>query len=139
MSPSVPHSKRGSTFLWVLGAFAGFAVLFVIVQAILGRGQYEDPRAEGRRAASKEVAEAQSALIAKMGLKDPAKRQEIFTATINEIKARKPAASTQVVPGSPTQLKQAAAAAAAAPAPAPAGAAAPAPAPAAAPAPAPAK
>ena len=53
-------------------------------------------------------------LLAKMGLKDDAKRSALFDATLQRLAQRKPASSTQVVPGSPTQLKQAAAAAPAA-------------------------
>ena len=52
-----------------------------------------------------------------MGLKDAAKKAEVFTKALTTLKAKPVAASPQVVPGSPTQLKQAAAPAAA-PAPA---------------------
>ena len=62
---------------------------------------------------------AQDANLTAMGLKDTAKKTEIFNKALTTLKAKPVAASPQVVPGSPTQLKQAAAAVpAAAPAPA---------------------
>jgi hypothetical protein len=121
-SESTP--KAGATFLWVLGAFAGFAVLFSILQAFAARGS-ADPRAAEREAARVEITKAQDANLTAMGLKDAAKKTETFNKSLAALKAKPVGASTQVVPGSPTQLKQAAAAA-----PAPAAPAAPAPAPA---------
>ncbi|MDZ4287786.1 MAG: hypothetical protein U0984_07500 [Prosthecobacter sp.] len=120
MSSSATTSKTGATFLWVLGAFAIFAVLFLLIQAVAGNRGHEDPRAETRQAQREEISKAQSEIVTKMGLKDPAKRDAIFAKTLSTLAAKKAGASTQVVPGSPTQLKQAAAAAAAAPPPAPA-------------------
>lgn len=140
MSQSAQPNKAGATFLWVLAAFAGFAVLFSIIQALNGSNEDFDPRAEQRLANTAEIQKAQNENMAKIGMNDPAKKEAIFEKTISAIGGRKPAVSTQVVPGSPTQLKQAAAAAAAAPAAKPAAAAttpAPAPSPAQ-PAPAPA-
>lgn len=119
MSSSATTSKTGATFLWVLGAFVIFAVLFIIIQALFGNFKHEDPRAESRQAQREEVAKAQNDIVAKMGLKDPAKKDALFTKAIASLGAKKAGVSTQVVPGSPTQLKQAAAAAAATPAPAP--------------------
>ncbi|MCX6851426.1 MAG: hypothetical protein NTY98_21195 [Verrucomicrobia bacterium] len=118
--------KAGATFVWVLGAFAGFAVLFIIIQSISDSKQGFDPREQERRANTAEILKAQSENIAKLGLNDEAKKNVVFTKTLAELGAKKLGVSTQVVPGSPTQLKQAAAAA-----PAPAAPAAPAPAPAA--------
>ncbi|MBK8094639.1 MAG: hypothetical protein IPK32_22395 [Verrucomicrobiaceae bacterium] len=135
MSSSESTPKAGATFLWVLGAFAGFAVLFSIIQAVGAGSAVADPRSIDREAARKEIVAAQDANLTAMGLKDPAKKAEAITKSLAALKAKAVGVSTQVVPGSPTQLKQAAAAAPAAPA-----AAAPATAPAApAPAPAPAK
>ena len=114
MSSSATTSKTGATFLWVLGAFASFAVLFLIIQSFVGNRGYIDPRAESRAAQREEIAKAQSDIVAKMGLKDAAKKEAIFAKTIETLKAGKPSASSQLVPGSPTQLKQAAAAAPAA-------------------------
>ncbi|HYF36904.1 MAG TPA: hypothetical protein VD994_16525 [Prosthecobacter sp.] len=125
MSSSATTSKTGATFLWVLGAFASFAVLFLIIQAFVGERGYVDPRADTRSAQREEVAQAQLGILAKMGLQDSAKREALFASTIKTLEAKKPGVSTQLVPGSPTQLKQAAAAAAATPAPAPAAPAAP--------------
>lgn len=116
-TPETP-SKGGATFLWVLGTFAVFAVLLSLIQSFV-RQPDADPRAAERLASKEEILKAQADLTAKMGLDDLARREAVFARTVQEIKARKPAASAQVVPGSPTQLKQAAAA------PAPAAPAAP--------------
>lgn len=137
MSQSESSPKAGATFLWVLGAFAGFAVLFIIIEAASGSKLGFDPRAEERSANTAEILKAQNENLAKLGLTDAAKKRAVFEKTLTALGAQKPAVSTQVVPGSPTQIKQAAAAAPA-PAAVPATAA-PAPgAPAAAPAPVPA-
>ncbi len=127
--PDLPK-KAGATFLWVLGAFACFAVLFSVIQAISGSAAGIDPRAPERQAARDEIVALQDANLTALGLKDAKKKAETFTKTLTVLKDKAPAASAQVVPGSPTQLKQAAAAAPPAPAavaPAPAVPAAPAP------------
>lgn len=132
MSQPEQPKKAGATFLWVLGAFAGFAVLFSLIQSMTGSKLGIDPRAEGRSANTAEIVKAQNDNLAKIGFNDSAKKQAAFDKALTSIGGKKPTASAQVVPGSPTQLKQAAAAVpapAAAPAPAPA-APAPAPAPA---------
>lgn len=134
MSQSEQPKKAGATFMWVLGAFAGFAVLFSVLQAMSGSKLGEDPRAPERAANTAEIVKAQNENLAKIGMSDAAKKKAVFEKTLTAAGAKKPVVSTQVVPGSPTQLKQAAAAAAPAPA-APAAPASPAPA---APAPAPA-
>jgi len=136
MSQSDPSPKAGATFLWVLGAFAGFAVLFIVIQAMSASKLGFDPRADERTANTAEILKAQTENIAKIGFSDAAKKKAVFEKTLTGLAAKKPTVSTQVVPGSPTQLKQAAAAMppAAPPAPAstaPAAPAAPAPAPAA--------
>jgi hypothetical protein len=125
MSQTDSTPKAGATFLWVLGAFAGFAVLFSLFQAFSRRGD-TDPRSMDRLAAREEITKAQDANLAAMGLKDAAKKAEAITKSLAALKAKPMGASNQVVPGSPTQLKQAAAAAPAAPAAAPAPAPAPA-------------
>ena len=127
MSQPDPSKKAGATFTWVLGAFAGFAVLFILIQALSESKQGFDPRAKERSDNTAEILKAQADNIAKLGLNDPAKKQALIDTTLKTLAAKKQVTSTQVVPGSPTQLKQAAAA----PAPAPAAPAAPAPAPAA--------
>ncbi len=124
--PDLPK-KAGATFLWVLGAFACFAVLFSVIQAVSGSAAGIDPRAPERQAARDEIVALQDANLTALGLKDANKKAETFTKTLTVLKDKAPAASTQVVPGSPTQLKQAAAAAPPAAAPAPAVPAAPAP------------
>ncbi len=126
MSQPDPSKKAGATFTWVLGAFAGFAVLFIFIQSITDSKQGFDPREQERRDNTAEILKAQAENIAKLGLNDEAKKTVVFEKTVAALAAKKTGVSTQVVPGSPTQLKQAAAAA-----PAPAAPAAPASAPAA--------
>ena len=121
MSQPETSKKAGATFLWVLGAFAGFAVLFSVLQSTVSTP--EDPRVPERLAAKEEITKLQDANLTAMGLKDPAKKAEVFNKALTTLKAKPVGASTQVVPGSTTQLKQAAAAAPAAPAAAPAPAA----------------
>ena len=123
MSQPDPSKKAGATFTWVLGAFAGFAVLFVLIQSITDSKQGFDPREQERRDNTAEILKAQTESIAKLGLNDSAKKKAVFEKTLAALGAKKPGVSTQVVPGSPTQLKQAAAAAPAPAAPAPASAA----------------
>lgn len=100
-------------FFGMLLAFTGFAVLLVVLQAI-GGGESADPRGEERLAARMSVQEAQSALIAKLGLDDDVKSGALFEKSAATLAQKKPSKSSQVVPGSPTQLKMAAAEAAAA-------------------------
>lgn len=126
MSQPDQPKKAGATFVWVLGAFAGFAVLFILIQAITDSKQGFDPREQERRDNTAEILKAQTENIAKLGLNDEAKKNAVFTKTLAELGTKKPGVSTQVVPGSPTQLKQAAAAAPAPAAAAPAAAPAPA-------------
>jgi len=109
MSSNAQSSKAGVTFLWVLGAFVSFAVLFYVIQGLFAKPGAEDPRAPERLANKEEIVKAQNELIAKMGLDDSAKKASIFAKTLETLKAKPAGASSQVVPGSPTQLKQAAA------------------------------
>ena len=108
MSVAATSQKSSSQFLWVLGAFAIFAVLLAFFLNLAERAE-EDPRASERLANTAEIVKAQTELIAKMGLTDATKKERVFNETLELLKARKPSPSTQVVPGSPTQLKQAAA------------------------------
>ncbi|WP_395738103.1 hypothetical protein [Prosthecobacter sp.] len=134
MSQPDQPKKAGATFTWVLGAFAGFAVLFILIQAANDSKQGFDPREKERQDNTAEILAAQAKSLASLGLNDPKKKADVFAKSFKDLAAKAEEASTQVVPGSPTQLKQAAAAA---PAPAAAPAAPPAaPAPSAAPAPA---
>lgn len=129
-------SSKGATFTFVLGIFAGFAVLLAAIQALFGDPTLNDPREEERLKFKDEITAGQAPLLEKMGLKDKSRTADLLKKTAEALKAKTPKASTMVVPGSPTQLKQVAAAAPAPAAPAPA--ASPAPAPAASPALAPA-
>ncbi len=110
MTQSDPSPKAGATFLWVLGAFAGFAVLFIVIQAMSASKLGFDPRADERAANTAEILKAQTENLAKIGFSDAAKKKAVFEKSLAALAAKTPAVSTQVVPGSPTQLKQAAAA-----------------------------
>ena len=121
--PSSPQRAPG--FIWLLGAFAGFAVLAAVLNGVFA-GQRPDPRGSERAANLAEITKAQNENMAKMGL-EKGKSTDRLAKGLELVKAMKAAKSNMVVPGSPTQLKQAASAA---PAPAAAPAAAPAPAPA---------
>ncbi|MBV6498485.1 MAG: hypothetical protein CJBNEKGG_00707 [Prosthecobacter sp.] len=122
MSAAASTSKPGAPFLWVFGAFTSFAILLAIFLN-LAKPAPVDPREPERLANKAEILKAQAELTAKMGLNDAGKKGGVFDKTLALLSSRKPAPSTQVVPGSPTQLKQAAAAPAPAPAAAPAAAA----------------
>jgi hypothetical protein len=104
-STSTPAGK-GATFTFVLGAFAAFAVLLSLFQAWKGETP-SDPRAADRLAFAAEIQKAQNELIGKMGISDKAKAAALFAKTAETLKAKAPAASKTVVPGSPTQLKMA--------------------------------
>jgi len=128
MSSPETSTKSNATFLWVLGSFVGFAVLFYLVQLVFGTQPVTDPRSPDRLVIKQEVLDEQKALLAKMGLTDEAKKAALFAKAASELKNRKPAKSAFVVPGSPTQLAQMAAEAPPAAAPAAPAAAAPQPA-----------
>jgi|APTNR8051073442_1049403.scaffolds.fasta_scaffold00733_14 hypothetical protein len=130
MSAESSSNTKGASLLWLLGAFAGFAVLLSVINTTSSRDVTTDPRMDERLANKDEILAAQNELIAKMGLDDAAKAKALFDKTAAALKAQKAVKSSIVVPGSPTQLQQAAAATPAAPA-APAPAPTPAPAPAA--------
>jgi hypothetical protein len=105
MSDSSSHKAPG--LVWILGAFAGFAVLTALAQNFYGN-EVSDPAAEGRLANKKEIVEAQLPLVEKMKLVQ-GKSIVTLAAAIPAVQALKPEVSTVPVPGSPTQLKQAAA------------------------------
>jgi hypothetical protein len=109
MSSSESSSKTGATFLWLLGSFAGFAVLFYVVNALFGGPSGSDPRSSDRLQIKSEIAAEQAALIEKMGLADDVKRAALFDKAALGLKAKPPVKSAALVPGSPTQLKQMAA------------------------------
>jgi hypothetical protein len=102
MSQPDPSKKAGATFTWVLGAFAGFAVLFVLIQGITDSKQGFDPREEERHKNTAEILKAQADNIAKLGLNDAKKKEAVFKTTLSELAKKKEGTSTQVVPGSPT-------------------------------------
>lgn len=112
MSSSANKNQPGATFLWVLGAFASFAVLFLVIQTLGAKKVEADPRAPERLANKEEIQKAQKELVAKMGLDQASAKEAVFAKTLEMITTRKVGPSTQVVPGSPTQLKQASAPAA---------------------------
>lgn len=115
-----PSNKRAPGFVWLLGVFAGFAVLGSVLSKVF-TNERPDPRAAERSANLAEISKAQNDNLAKMGL-EKGKSAERLAASLEVLKKQAPTKSNMVVPGSPTQLKQAAtsppAAAPAAPAPA---------------------
>jgi hypothetical protein len=110
-----------SVFVGTLAAFASFALLTSLIQGFAG-GKPGDPLSKDRIAKRTAAVAEQKALIEKYGLSTNA--DAIFEKSASQLQTRKEAASTVVVPGTPTALKQAApaapAAAPASPAPAPA-------------------
>jgi hypothetical protein len=112
-SPVPPTPSRSlSLFMGILAAFASFAVLAAVLQFIAG-GKPGDERTPLRLQNKADITKEQSELVAKYGLSSDS--APVISKALEQIKIRKPVASNQVVPGSPTALK-----AMAAPAPAPA-------------------
>ncbi len=107
---SSTSSQRAPGFIWILGAFAGFALLSLLVQSLLGQ-QRSDPREPDRLANLNEIKAAQAANVQKMSL-EAGKSGERLAKALEVLKGQKPTTSTMLVPGSPTQLKQSAAPAA---------------------------
>lgn len=116
MSESAPqtNSRGPAIIVGTLAAFASFAVIAAVIQAVAG-GRPADPLTAKRLEFKAEIAGAQSALLAKYGLAD--KADAVIAKSIDQIQARKIETSKVVVPGSPTAIKQSAAAPAPAPAP----------------------
>lgn len=119
---SSPTSSKPSSALTVLlgtlAAFASFAVIAALLQATAG-GKADDPLVAERLQKKEDVAKEQTALLEKYGLAGDS--SAVIAKSLEQIKVRKVGVTTQVVPGSPTALKAAAAAPApdaAAPAPA---------------------
>lgn len=108
MSTNVNTSKTEATFMWILGAFASFAVLFWVIQTGFAKPGVSDPRAPERIANKTEITEQQEKLLSEMGLADLEKKNAVFNKAVQFLKSRPEGVSSQVVPGSPTQLKQAA-------------------------------
>jgi hypothetical protein len=127
-SPSTSKPSGAlAVFLGTLAAFASFAVIAALLQALAG-GKAADPTVADRLKNKEDVAKEQAALLEKGGLAgDPS---AVFAKSLDQIKTRKVGVTTLMVPGSPTALK------AAAPAPAEPAPATPAPAAPGAPAPA---
>jgi hypothetical protein len=111
MSDSTHTTHHAPGFVWILAAFAAFGVLTTLLQSRFGN-VISDPAAAGRLATKEEVLAAQTTMVAKMNLVQ-GKSSEALSKAVDTIKAMKPKTSTMLVPGSPTQLKQAAAAPAA--------------------------
>ena len=117
LTSPTPSSRPLSIFVGVLAAFASFALIAAILQLFAG-GKPVDPLSAERLKKKSDIAAEQNALIEKYGLKSNA--EVVIANAVTQIKSRKVEATTAVVPGSPTAIKQAAAAPApAAPAPTP--------------------
>ena len=104
-------SKSGASFFWVVGAFFGFAVLLYALQWIAGNPESADPRMNDRLTIKSDILKAQNEIVEKTGLNDESKREALFAASAKALSAQKAKKSDVVVPGSPTQIKQAAASA----------------------------
>ena len=117
-------SRGPAVFVGILAAFASFAVIAALLQAIAG-GKPADPTSAKRLENKAAVAKEQNDLLVKYGLAG-AGADAVIAKAADQVKARKQGPSTIVVPNSPTAQKQQPAA----PAAAPAAPAAPAPAPA---------
>jgi len=109
-SDSSTSTQRAPGFIWILGAFACFALLSLLAQAFFGQ-QRTDPREGDRLANLAEIRTAQAVNVQKMGL-EVGKSGERLAKALEVLSAQKPTTSTMLVPGSPTQLKQSAAPAA---------------------------
>ncbi|CAN5664085.1 hypothetical protein BH11VER1_BH11VER1_16820 [soil metagenome] len=114
-STTQPQSSALSIFVGTLAAFAFFAVITALFQNYYG-GKAVDPGSAIRLENKANIAKEQDALIEKYGLKGDS--TAVFEKAQAGIKSRKVSTTTQVVPGSPTALKQAAAVPAPAAAPA---------------------
>jgi hypothetical protein len=114
MSDSSP-APRAPGFLWLLAILAGL----VVVMLVLPQRSASDPRDLVRADNKAEIAKIHAPNLAKMGL-EKGKSTDALTKGAGLVKGQPAAASAVAVPGSPTQLKQAAAAAPAPAAPAPA-------------------
>jgi hypothetical protein len=120
--------QRAPGIVWLLGALAGFAVVAMLLNGVLA-GTRTDPRLAVRTSNRADIEKINNENLVKLGLVK-GKSEDALGKGLAAVKAMSPTTSTVVVPGSPTQLKQAAAAPApAATKPAEAAPAAPVPAP----------
>ena len=108
--------QRAPGIVWLLGALAGFAVVAMLLNGAFG-GTRADPRLEVRTTNRADIEKINNENLTKLGLLKGSS-DEALAKGLAAVKAMAPTTSTVVVPGSPTQLKQAAAAPALAPAPA---------------------
>lgn len=116
MSDTTSSNKPAPGFLWFVAVFLGFAVLAALFTS--GTHQRPNPRDDERASLAAEIKDQQNANLAKMHL-EKGKSADQLKKAAEALKSLPPAAkSNALVPGSPTQLKQAAAPAAPAPAPA---------------------
>jgi hypothetical protein len=99
-----PNNPPG--FIWILGAFAAFAVSLTLTQAYFGN-TVSDPAAVDRLANKVEILAVQNALLSKMNLVQ-GKSADTLLKHVDFLNAQKASISAMVIPGSPTQLKQAA-------------------------------
>lgn len=105
MSSAATVTKPSTPFLWVFGAFTSFAILLAFLLN-LADPALSDPRESERLANKDEIAKAQADLLAKLGVNSTGTRDQIISKTVEYFASKKSAASSQVVPGSSTQLKQ---------------------------------
>ncbi len=101
-----PSNKQAPGFIWLLGVFAGFAVLGSVLTKVFS-DERPDPRAAEPSANLAEISKSQNEKLAKMGL-EKGKSAARLSSSLETLKKLAPSKSNMVVPGSPTQLKQAA-------------------------------
>lgn len=107
---------RAPGFFWLLTVFLGFVAVAAVLNALFA-GERPNPRNDVRAANTAALKEVQDKNLEKLGLL-PGNSDVRLTKGLALVQAAKPSTSTIAVPGSPTQLKQAAQPAAPAPAPA---------------------
>jgi hypothetical protein len=114
---SSASTNRAPGFFWILAVFATFAIVAALLN-LFGQQERPNPRDGERAALAAEIKKGHQDSLKKMGLVW-GDSNKTLAGLLPKLQSLTPVKSTMVVPGSPTQLKQAAAAAPATPAPAP--------------------
>jgi hypothetical protein len=113
---SSASTNRAPGFFWILAVFATFATTAALLNWF-GEQERPNPRDAERAALAAEIKKGHQDSLKQMGLVS-GNSTGTLAAVLPKLQAMTPSKSAMLVPGSPTQLKQAAAAAPAAQAPA---------------------
>lgn len=105
MSSAAIVTKPSTPFFWVFGAFISFAVLLAVLLNLADPAS-TDPKESERLANKDEIMKSQAEVMDKLRINQVGKREEVIKRALEYLASKKPVASLQVVPGSPTQLKQ---------------------------------